>query len=166
MAKQSVKNRPGKAARRNSRDAECATRTYDYLMSVFQSSPVAFISLDSRLRIMLFNRSAQELTGFEGKEMFGRRVTNIIERSRLRRVILTLRGRDELSSDGYITKLRGKNGADIPVRVKVSPLIGKERKLLGVLVIATDLREVKRCNHRDCDRHQSRDQQSALRDTR
>jgi PAS domain S-box-containing protein len=144
MVKQSAKSRPEKAPRRSSRDVECATRTYDYLMSVFQSSPVALISLDSKLRIMLFNRFAQELTGFEGNEMFGRRVTKIIEFSRLQRVILTLRGREELSSEGYITKVRGKSGVDIPVRVKVSPLIGKERNLLGVLVIATDLREVKR----------------------
>lgn len=144
MVKQSVKSRPEKAQRRSSRDVECATRTYDYLMSVFQSSPVALISLDNKLRIMLFNRFAQELTGFECDEMFGRRVTKIIEFSRLRRVIRTLRGREKLSSEGYITKVRGKSGVDIPVKVKVSPLIGKERNLLGVLVIATDLREVKR----------------------
>ncbi len=144
MTRQSVKSRPKKVKGRDSVDQERATRTYDYLMSVFQSSPVALISLDSKLRIMLFNRSAQELTGFEGKEMFGRRVTKIIERSRLRRVILTLRKREELSSDGYITKLRGKNKLEIPVKLKVSPLIGEEGNLMGVLVIATDLREVKR----------------------
>ena len=144
MVKQSAKSGPPRAPRKSPRDSKSATRTYDYLMSVFQSSPVALISLDSKLRIMLFNRSAQQLTGFRGKEMFGRRVTEIIELSRLRNVILTLRGREELSSDGYITKLRGKDGVEIPVRVKVSPLIGKEGNLLGVLVIATDLREVKR----------------------
>ena len=144
MVKQSAKSRPEKAPRQSSRDVECATRTYDYLMSVFQNSPVALISLDSNLRIMLFNRFAQELTGFESNEMFGRRVTKIIELSRLRRVIRTLRRREELSSEGHITKVRGKSGVDIPVKVKVSPLIGKERNLMGVLVIATDLREVKR----------------------
>jgi C4-dicarboxylate-specific signal transduction histidine kinase len=40
--------------------------------------------------------------------------------------------------------MRGKGDAEIPVRVKVSPLLGEAGNLLGVLVIATDLREVKR----------------------
>jgi two-component system NtrC family sensor kinase len=144
MVKQSRKNGLRKAESRDARNAERATNTYDYLMSVFQSSPVALISLDSRLRIMLFNHAAQELTGYDGSEIFGQRVTRIIARSRLRRVIQTLRSREELSSDGYITKFRGKDGVEIPVRVKASPLIGKDGSLLGVLVIATDLREVKR----------------------
>jgi PAS domain S-box-containing protein len=123
---------------------EHATRTYDYLMSVFQSSPVALISLDRRMRIMLFNRAAQELTGFESGDVFGSRVTRIIDHNRLSCIIKTLRNGADASSDGYITKLLGREGRAIPVRIKVSPLIGEENRLIGVLVIATDLSEVKR----------------------
>lgn len=144
MVKQATKNGRRKGESRDARDPDRVTNTYDYLMSVFESSPVALISLDSRLRIMLFNHAAQELTGFEGSEIFGRRVTRIMARSRLRRIIRTMKSREELSSDGYITKFRGKDGAEIPVRIKASPLLAKDGSLLGVLVIATDLREVKR----------------------
>jgi PAS domain S-box-containing protein len=119
-------------------------RAYDYLMSVFQSSPVALVSLDSHLRIMLFNRAAQELTGFQGHEVFGSRVSRIIDRGRLHKILDTFRDSSRVSTDGYITKIRGKNGRNVPVRIKISPLFDPDRHLMGVLVIATDLREIKR----------------------
>ncbi len=119
-------------------------RAYDYLMSVFQNSPVALVSLDSHLRIMLFNRAAQELTGFQGHEIFGSRVSRIIGRTRLHRILETFKDTSKVSTDGYITKLRSKKGREVPVRIKVSPLFGPSKNLMGVLVIATDLREIKR----------------------
>ena len=119
-------------------------RAYDYLMSVFQSSPVALISLDSHMRIMLFNRAAQELTGFQGHEIFGSRVTRVIERDRLHGIPETFKDSSKVSTEGYITKIRGKKGRQIPVRIKISPLFDPDKHLMGVLVIATDLREIKR----------------------
>lgn len=126
------------------RTGERSIRAYDYLMSVFQSSPVALISLDSRLRIMLFNRAAQELTGFQGHEIFGSRVSRILDLGRLHKILESFRDPSGISADGYITKLRGKKGGLIPVRIKISPLFGPDKHLMGVLVIATDLREIKR----------------------
>jgi len=37
----------------------------DYLIGVFESFPAALVSLDTRLRIIMFNRAAEELTGFK-----------------------------------------------------------------------------------------------------
>lgn len=133
-----------KPGRKRAKSPERSMRAYDYLMSVFQSSPVALASLDSHLRIMLFNRAAQELTGFQGHEIFGSRVSRIISRDRLHRILETFRDASKVSADGYITKLRSKNGSQVPVRIKISPLFGPNRNLMGVLVIATDLREIKR----------------------
>lgn len=144
MAKRALKEAGHKPGRKKAKSSEQSMRAYDYLMSVFQSSPVALISLDSHMRIMLFNRAAQELTGFQGHEIFGSRVSRIIERDRLHRILETFRDSSKVSTDGYITKLRSKNGRLVPVRIKVSPLFGSQRNLTGVLVIATDLREIKR----------------------
>ena len=144
MAKQTLKKAGRKPGPGKSKGPEQSMRAYDYLMSVFQSSPVALVSLDSHLRIMLFNRAAQELTGFQGHEIFGSRVSRIIELGRLHRILETFKDSSKVSTDGYITKLRSKNGRQVPVRIKVSPLFGSNRNLMGVLVIATDLREIKR----------------------
>jgi PAS domain S-box-containing protein len=144
MSKQTLRKTGRKPGRTGANSTEPSMRAYDYLMSVFQSSPVALISLDSRLRIMLFNRAAQELTGFQGHEIFGSRVSRIIERRRLHRILETFKDTSKVSADGYITKLRSKKGRQVPVRIKISPLFGPNKNLMGVLVIATDLREIKR----------------------
>ena len=144
MTKQALKKKGRKPRSAGKNNPEQSMRAYDYLMSVFQSSPVALISLDSHLRIMLFNRAAQELTGFQGHEIFGSRVSRIIDRGKLHRILDAFRDASKISTDGYITKLLSKKGREIPVRVKVSPLFGPGKNLTGVLVIATDLREIKR----------------------
>ena len=144
MARQTLKEAGRKPGRKRGKSSEQSMRAYDYLMSVFQSSPVALISLDSHLRIMLFNRAAQELTGFQGHEIFGSRVSKIIERERLHGILASFKDSSKVSTDGYITKIRGKKGRLIPVRIKISPLFDPEKHLTGVLVIATDLREIKR----------------------
>jgi PAS domain S-box-containing protein len=116
----------------------------DYLISVFESSPLALIVLDTRLRIIMFNRAAQVLTGFGAFDVIGRRINTVIRFERLREIISTLRRKDELALDGYITKLMSRRGADVPVRLRISRLVGRSDALLGLLIIAADLREIKR----------------------
>ncbi len=115
----------------------------EYLTSVIESSPVALISLNTLLRITMFNRTAQNLTGWSSLDVAGCRITKILGFKRTRNILRTLRGRDEFSINGYITMLRGRNGEEIPVRLKISPLTGSGDELLGAMLLATDLREIK-----------------------
>lgn len=119
------------------------TQAPDYLVNVFESSPVALISLDTRLRIIMFNRAAQELTGFSRPDVAGRRINKIIPLKRLKNIIDTMRQREMVSIDGYLTKFKGSGKKEIPVRLRISPLLDSNENLLGVLLMATDLREVK-----------------------
>ena len=130
----------GKSVRMATRKAENA----DYLVSVFESSPVALVSLDTRLRIVMFNRAAEELTGWTAALLAGRRVNRIIRPKSLRSIIGVLRRRGRFSVDGFVTKLIGSGGAEIPVRIVVSPLLGAGTSLNGILLIASDLRQLRR----------------------
>lgn len=116
----------------------------DYLIGVFDSFPAALVSIDTRLRIIMFNRFAEELTGFRSPEVMRRRVNGVIRIDNVRYITGILRGRIELPADGFITKLRAKNGTEIPVQIVVSPLRGPRGKLAGFLCVASDLRAVKR----------------------
>ncbi len=116
----------------------------EYLLSIFECSPVALISLDTRLRVIMFNRAAQELTGFKRTDILGQRVNKIISFERLQHIIKTLRNRGNVSIDGYITKISGSESKEIPVKLRVSPFFETEHRLMGILIIATDLREVRR----------------------
>jgi PAS domain S-box-containing protein len=116
----------------------------DYLVGVFDSFPAALVSLDTKLRIIMFNRAAEQLTGFRNAEVSRRRVSAIIRLKNIRYITRILRGQSEFPTDGFITKLRAKGTKEIPVRVVVSPLKRTRGGLAGVLCIASDLRVVKR----------------------
>ncbi|HUV35472.1 MAG TPA: PAS domain S-box protein [Patescibacteria group bacterium] len=116
--------------------------TTEYLASVFEGSPVALISLDTRLRIIMFNRAAQILTGYRSEDVIGRRIGRIVTSKHLREIVAALRGRGEVSIDGYVTKLSGSGHVEIPVRLRISPLYSERDGLLGFIAMAMDMREV------------------------
>jgi len=116
----------------------------DYLMKLFDSSPMAIVSLDARLRVVLFNRAAQKLTGYRFEEVSGRRVNKLIRLKSLRYIITTIRGTKAFSGDAFVAKVAGKKGREIPVRLVISPLGAPGGALSGVLCIASDLSAVRR----------------------
>jgi PAS domain S-box-containing protein len=125
-------------------DKHSCLESIDYLAGVFESFPAALVSLDTRLRIIMFNRAAEELTGFKSPEIARGRVNRIMRLENVRYIIRILRTRGELPADGFITKLRTKNGKEIPVRLVVSPLRRPRAALAGFLCVASDLGSVKR----------------------
>jgi PAS domain S-box-containing protein len=116
----------------------------DYLVGVFESFPAALVSVDTRLRIIMFNGAAEDLTGYAGADVARRRVTAILPLENLRYITRLLRKRDELPADGFITKLRSKSGKPVPVRLIVSPLRRSRGPLTGFLCVAFDLGAVRR----------------------
>jgi PAS domain S-box-containing protein len=128
---------------------ECADtlkyqESIEYLTGVFESFPAALVSLDTKLRIIMFNQAAEELTGFTSFEVARRRATSVIRLESVRSITRVLRTRKKLPADGFITKLRSKDGRDIPVRLVVSPLRRTSGPLDGLLCVAYDLGTVKR----------------------
>ncbi|MBN1885979.1 MAG: PAS domain S-box protein [Candidatus Krumholzibacteriota bacterium] len=122
--------------------------TSAYLESIFESSPLALVSLDLRLRVTMCNRATTELTGWDAPSLLGRRVTRLIALSRLRPVIEYLRARGTLRLGGWITKLTGSDGKEVPVRLRLSPLAGEGGRPIGTLLLASDLRDAKRAQAR------------------
>jgi PAS domain S-box-containing protein len=115
----------------------------DYLASIIESSPVALISLDTTLRVFMFNRAAADLTGFTSDEVIGHRISRVIGPTRTREIIRFLRGRGRVTVDGYLTRFRTKDGGELSVRLKVIPIAGRGGRLIGVLLAATDLQEIR-----------------------
>jgi PAS domain S-box-containing protein len=116
----------------------------DYLVGVFESFPAALVSLDTRLRIIMFNRAAEELTGFRSSFVVRRRVNCVMRLENILHITRILRERGELPPDGFITKLRTRTGRETPVQLVVSPLRRSRGALAGFLCVASDLRTVKR----------------------
>jgi PAS domain S-box-containing protein len=114
-----------------------------YLASAFENSPIALVSLDTRLRIIMFNRAAEELTGFDSIDVVGCRINKLVSAGRIKNIIRIIRSRGRVSIDGYITKLAGRDGTEIPVKLRISPLFDSGKRLIGVLLMASDVREIK-----------------------
>ena len=106
-----------------------------YLAKIFDSSPVAMVSLDTQLRIMLFNRLARALTGFSNMDLAGKRITKLISLDKVKEIIRLFRKQKDFESNGYIAKLRRAEGRDIPVRIKLSPIKDSEDRLVGILML-------------------------------
>ncbi len=119
-------------------------RPDDYLTSIFDSSPFALISLDMRLRVVLFNRSAEKLTGLKHRDVAGLRINRIIEYKHIRNIIDLIRKRGSVYLSSYLARLRGSGNREIPVKLSISPLEDNQQRLLGILLIALDIREIKR----------------------
>lgn len=116
----------------------------DYLVGVFDSFPAALVSIDVRLRIIMFNRAAERLTGYASADVMRKRIGGVIRVANVRYITDILRTRSELPADGFITKLRARDGAEIPVQIVVSPLRRPDGVAAGFLCVASDLRSVKR----------------------
>lgn len=118
--------------------------TRDYLRGLFESFPAALVSLDTGLRVVMFNGAAEELTGFRRSEIERRRATALVDLASLRYITRVLRERSRGSGDGIITKIRSRDGREVPVRLVASPLRRGRRGFGGVLCVISDLSDVKR----------------------
>jgi PAS domain S-box-containing protein len=90
----------------------------------------------------MLNQSAERLTGYSNDTLLGRRVDSIVSRERIGKIIETIRGRGSISLAGYPTVITDREGKDIPVKLRVSPLRGSGGGIIGFLLIFVDLREI------------------------
>lgn len=116
----------------------------DYLAGVFESLPAALVLLDTRLRIVMVNGAAEVLTGYSRSELVRRRLGSVMSIANIRYITRVLKERGRFQADGFITKLRTKDGSELPVRLVVAPLRDDSDTLLGLLGVVSDLRTVKR----------------------
>lgn len=119
-----------------------------YLERIFESSPLMLVALDRWLRIAMCNEATGDLAGCETEWLIGRRVTALIELPRLRRMFDYLRARGEMRLGGWITKLACRGGGEVPVRIRLSPLTDEEKRPIGLLLLAADLRDAKKAQAR------------------
>ena len=114
----------------------------EYMASIIDSSPVPLIALDTSLRIIMFNRAARDLTGFKTADVSGCRISTLVGFADTRRIIRDLRTGGK-SSDDHMTKFRKSDGEDVPVRLKVSPVMSRGGDLAGAIILAMDLTELR-----------------------
>lgn len=112
-----------------------------YLDRVIENVTSGMIGVDAAGRITVFNRAAQEITGFSRDQVYQVSYEEIFPASGRRTALDALH--NGFTVTGQEGSLRARDGSLLPVRYTTAPLRGSEGQLLGALEVFEDLRVIK-----------------------
>ena len=120
-------------------------RTKEFLEKLIQSSMEAIIAADMTGTIILFNKAAEELTGYKAEEVMGKKnIVDLYAPGGARAVMKKLRspfygGVGKLETTHNV--LIGKDGSEIPINMTASIIYDDRGKELATVGLYQDLRE-------------------------
>jgi len=121
------------------------TVSKDYVDNIIESMEDALVVINPNANIRSVNRSTCDLLGYTEEELVGRDVSlmfveeeGLFKGTRLQKLM------EKGSLRDYAMNYRTKNGESIPVSFSGSVMKDKDDKLLGVVGVARDMREMKK----------------------
>lgn len=121
-------------------------REESYLASLIRSSNDAIISVDQNGILLSWNKGAEKLLGYTGKEIIGSSVYETILPEDLREesVSILARLREEGSVEAFETERMAKGGVKVPVSVSMTAVLKDEQGVPTVtMAVMRDIREKK-----------------------
>jgi PAS domain S-box-containing protein len=118
--------------------------TKQYLARLIENSSDAIISTDVEGNVVLFNKGAEAMLGFQRDEIIGQHVTVAYESLERAKEIMRQMRQHQGALAGFETVLRSKEGTPIPVLISASILYDAEGRETGTVGFNKDLRERKR----------------------
>jgi len=119
-------------------------RTTEFLARVIDSSVDAIVSADLTGRVLLFNRAAARIFGYEPSDVIGKlNVERLYPRGVARRVMHEIRGAGHGGPrrlEDYRVDMMGSRAETIPVKLSAALIMDGEQAL-GSVGIFTDIRE-------------------------
>ncbi len=123
-------------------DQRRAEKDASYLSAIIASSDDAIVSKDLDGFVTSWNAGAERVFGFKAEEMLGKSIRTIIPPDRQSEeddVLARVRRGDPV--EHFETMRRRKDGREIPVSLTVSPVRGRDGKIIGASKIARDITE-------------------------
>jgi PAS domain S-box-containing protein len=116
-----------------------------YLASIVEYSDQAIVGHDMKGQVTSWNRAAEKLFGYKADEILGKHISLLMPPElRDEGAAFVERAREGTVIDELDTLRRRKDGALVEVRVTLSPLRDAAGEVVGVVGMASDLRERKR----------------------
>lgn len=119
-------------------------KTKEFLERVIESSVDAIISADMSGLILLFNRAAERVSGYEAKEVVGRmNIRELYPKEHAGQIMRLIHAKEHGGPgrlEGYRTDVLAKDGSTIPVLLSAA-LILQDGVPVGSVGIFTDLRD-------------------------
>jgi len=118
-----------------------------YLSNMIENSADMIIATDTKGRILLFNRTAEQLLGYRVNDIIGERASRFYtNEDDFHTIELALRNQGFISN--FETTATTKSGEDIPISLSANILVDPDGKLVGTEGVAKDLREQKEMNRK------------------
>jgi len=129
------------------RAEEILREAKDYTDNIIKSMADASIVVDPDGKIQAINRATEELLGYKKDELIGKSVATILEEEEEEEEVFKGTRLKKLIEEGvvrhYDMNYRTKKGEVIPVSFSGSAMRDHEGKLIGIVGIARDTREIK-----------------------
>jgi diguanylate cyclase (GGDEF)-like protein/PAS domain S-box-containing protein len=118
--------------------------TKDTLATIIQASPVAIVCSDPHRRILIWNRSAEQIFGHSAEETLGQ-TTKLVppDRTAESQALFERAMSGETVRDAQVKRLR-KDGATIDVRVAAAPMTNPDGTVRGVAWAYEDITDRKK----------------------
>ncbi|MCC6553892.1 MAG: PAS domain S-box protein [Polyangiaceae bacterium] len=120
------------------------TKTKEFLERVIESSVDAIVSADTAGTVLLFNRAAERLYGYEAREVIGvKNIRDLYPDDQAKQILRLIHAKDHGGPgrlEGYRTEVLARGGARIPVMLSAA-LIFDNGAPVGSVGVFTDLRE-------------------------
>ena len=119
-------------------------RTTEFLARVIDSSVDAIVSADLKGRVLLFNRAAARIFGYEPSDVIGKlSVERLYPSGVARQMMRRIRGAEHGGPrrlEDYRVDMMGSRGETIPVKLSAALIMDGE-KAIGSVGVFTDIRE-------------------------
>ncbi|MDV2504560.1 MAG: PAS domain S-box protein, partial [bacterium] len=119
-------------------------KTTGRLESLIESSSDAIIVTDRDGEVILFNKGAEDLSGYRREEAIGRRTPLLYASEEDAKGVMRLMREGDGTVSAFETTFRAKDGTLMPVLISASLLYDEEGREAGTVGISKDLRERKR----------------------
>ncbi|WP_234022941.1 PAS domain S-box protein [Sorangium cellulosum] len=120
------------------------TKTKEFLERVIESSVDAIVSADMAGVVLLFNRAAERIYGYDAKEVVGaKNVRDLYPDNNAEQIMRLIHAKEHGGPgrlEGYRTEVLAKDGSRVPVHLSAA-LIFENGVPVGSVGIFTDLRE-------------------------
>ncbi|MBX9928699.1 MAG: PAS domain S-box protein [Gemmatimonadaceae bacterium] len=119
---------------------EARVREQDsWMRAVVEGAPLAIISVDTEFRVTAWNGAAERIFGWTERELLGQSLPTIPADAPEEREWLTQAMREGRSFQGFHTRRRRKDGAQIDVAVSIAPLRSGDGSIRGALKLVQDV---------------------------
>ncbi len=116
----------------------------DFLESLVESAPIAIIATDSRGRISYFSRGAEELLGYEAREVHRLPFRDLLLEEPGDLGLLLNHIGEGCERQTFEVKMSTRVGKAAAVSLTVTPLCSAGGQTCGLLCLGTDLSEIRR----------------------